>query len=57
MGMHVSRPTRGPAPIRSVSRPGDKARPKDPRLAASTKKGPKTGGTSGTKGDFGADFE
>jgi len=60
MGIHVSRPIRGAGPVRSVSRPGDKARPQDPRLrgaAAGTKKGPKTGESSGTKGDFGADFE
>ena len=60
MGMHVNRPTRGAGPARFVSRPNDKVRPQEPRPgtpAASAKKVPKTGGPSGTKGDFGADFE
>jgi hypothetical protein len=61
MGIHVTRSNRGTAAVRYVRRPGETARPAThrpgPAAAGASKGGVKTGGSSGTRGDFGADFE
>jgi len=61
MGIHVTRSSRGSAPARFVRRPGEKARPQTRRPGTATAGKAQTsagaGGSSGTRGDFGADFE
>ena len=62
MGIHVTRTNRGTTTIRSVSRPGASVRPSRVHPGVSTgagsaSKGPRTGGSAGTRGDFGADVE
>jgi len=60
MGIHVTRSARGTAAVLSVRRAGERTRPSVRRPGASSsggKKGAASGGSSGTTGDFGADFE
>ena len=62
MGIHVTRSSRGAAPTIFTRRPGEKARPQKSRpgkggAASGGGSTVKTGGTGGTRGDFGADFE
>jgi hypothetical protein len=62
MAIHVTRAGRGSAVVRYVARPGERHRPQTRRpgkgSGGASGAGPvKTGGSSGTHGDFGADFE
>jgi hypothetical protein len=61
MGIHVSRSNRGTAVSRTSAYPS-KNRPQTRRPGkgaggSGAKGGPKTGGSAGTRGDFGAYFE
>ena len=63
MGIHVARTSRGTATVRFNTRPGADVRPAPNRPKAGSGasaggRGPiKTGGSAGTRGDFGADVE
>jgi hypothetical protein len=63
MGIHVSRSSRGTAAVLFARRPGEKTRPQTRRPGKTTaasggaRPSVKSGGGSGTSGNFGADFE
>ena len=63
MGIHVTRSSRGTAAALFVRRPGEKVRPQTRRpgkttaAAGGARTSVKSGGGSGTTGNFGADFE
>jgi hypothetical protein len=60
MGIHVTRSNRGVV-IRYFRHAGERPRPRDGRGGkgggGGARPGAKAGGSSGTRGDFGADFE
>ena len=63
MGIHVTRSSRGTAPVRFARHPGEKVRPRKGRPGKSGGKSggaqtsAQTGGSSGAAGNFGEDFE
>ena len=57
MGIHITRIGRSPAKVKYFLHPGEKVRPRPPRLSMAQKTSDQAKKASGTKGDFGEDFE